>query len=202
MEDVLHFWEICSPGVRGGFPELDLELLRNCLWHMTKGSGKNKYEESLKHAISQLGLTSHGDSLSTSLSWNNRRHQSKVLENASLSDPETHLNHSTQVLARATLLLRVATGCAANLLNEADLVPIDELEFWWINRSVRRCLWLKSSPPVEEFSELWVDIEDAISDIRDWLEQHSPQVCRYELWTKMHPSILTTTERVFLWGIE
>ena len=197
----MHFWEICSPGVRGGFPELDLELLRNCLCHMTKGSGKNRYEKSLKHAISQLGLESHGDSLSTSLSWNHLRQQCKVLENATLRDPETHLNHSTQVLARATLLLRVATGCAASLLDEANLVPTDELEFWWINRSVRRCLWPNSSPPVE-FNELWQDIEDAISDIRDWLEQPSPQVCRYELWTNMHPSILTTTERVFLWGIE
>ena len=201
MEDVLHFWEICSPGVRGGFPELDLDLLRNCLWHITKGVGKSNYEKSLKHAISQLGLTSHSDSLSTSLSWKNRRHQCKVLENASLSDPETDLNHSTQVLARATLLLRVATGCAANLLDEANLIPIDELKFWWIDRSVRRGLWPNSYPPAE-FNELWIDIEDAISEIRDWLELHSPQVCRYELWTKMHPSILTTTERVFLWGIE
>ena len=201
MEDVLHYWEICSPGVRGGFPELDLELLRNCLLHMTRHLGKNKYEKRLKYAISQLGLESHGDSLSTSLSWNNLRQQCEVLDNASLSDPETHLNHSTQVLARATLLLRVATGCAANLLDDAGLVPIDELEFWWKNRSVKRWLWPNSSPPVE-FNELWIDIEDAISDIRDWLEQHSPQACRYELWTKMHPSILTTTERVFLWGIE
>ena len=200
MEDVLHFWEICSPGVRGGFPELDLKLLQNCLLHLTKELGKNQYEKRLEYAISQLGLTSHGDSLPTSLSWKNLRQQCEVLKNASLSDPETHLNHSTQVLARATLLLRVATGCAANLLDDAGLVPKD-LEFWWINRSVNRCLWPNSSPPVE-FNELWIDIEDAISDIRDWLEKHSPQVCRYELWTKMPPSILTTTERVFLWGIE
>ena len=66
MEAILRFWEICEPGAFGGFPVLDLHLLRRSLALVSKQIGhgrgkKNKYENRLDIMLN--GLNPKGLSL-------------------------------------------------------------------------------------------------------------------------------------------
>ena len=68
----------------------------------------------------------------------------ELLAAAGRTDRAGHIDHSRQVLARATLLLRVATGSLANLLDDSNAVFRSDLVFWWSGPSVRRRLWAKN----------------------------------------------------------
>ena len=107
------------------------------------------------------------------------------------------MEHSKQVLARATLLLRVATGSSADLLKEAGSTVKEALEFWWSSVAVRRRLWSDDDTP-SSFTDLWQDIEEALSLSEQWPQDY------YTLWSDhaQEAATLVTTERVFLWGLE
>lgn len=122
----------------------------------------------------------------------------KLIEYASkcekITDPEYHLH----VLARASILLRLATGAASQLFTSNSINKAD-VEFWWKPFGESRGLWDPSSPPAD-FNDLWVDIEDTIEmmdgySANDWLP--------LEKWHSLikTPLFASSCERIALWGL-
>ena len=101
------------------------------------------------------------------------------------------------MLARATLLLRVATGSSAELLKEVESTVREALEFWWSSKAVSRRLWSDADAPLS-FIELWQDVGDVLGSIGQYPQDY------YTLWSNhaQEAATLATTERVFLWGLE
>lgn len=118
--------------------------------------------------------------------------------NAPMGDPHHHI----QVMARATLLLRVATGACAKLLRETGL-DRTHVEFWWKSFGEELGLWEIGNEP-SELTDLWADIETALKETRDWVSGSTGIQLSFARWRKeqSHPiSILGECERVALWGL-
>lgn len=201
MTSISELWEICDPGGSGGFPILDRYLLRISLRRLSKGLGETTYRRKVKKMLNDLGLSSE-----SSRWWNkflNEREKEtpQIIQDADGKDDLYCPNYSKQILARATLLLRVATGLSADLLNHAGSTARTDLEFWLQSQAVRRRLWAEKEP-VGSFPDLWQDVEVALESIEEWMGQNG-SVDHYSFWKNRssEASILTTTERACLWGL-
>ena len=201
MEAIQKFWEICEPGAVGGFPVLDRYLLlRSLALVIDKDDpqARNLYESQrsmMLNALDPKVLSS--DQWNEFLKYDNLQDIHQVIQDADADDDSFHLDHSKQVLARATLLLRVATGSSADLLDEADLTVKEDLAFWWSSAAVRRRLWSEAGAP-SSFTDLWQDIDEALTLSDQWPQDY------YTLWSNhaREAATLATAERVFLWGLE
>jgi hypothetical protein len=78
----------------------------------------------------------------------------------------TSSQHHIEVMSRAALLLRIASGAVRNALFEADL-SLEKLKFWWPSFGVDRGLWT-SAPAVSSLSDSWADVVDAFDLIDVW----------------------------------
>ena len=204
MEAIQQFWKICEPGAMGGFPILDRYLLRLSLSLVNLETGTDslparaRYENQLQtmlNALDPKGLTP--TQWTEFLKFESLRDMHPIIQDANAQDYSDHLDHSKQVLARATLLLRVATGSSADLLREAGLTVKEDLTFWWSSVAVRRRLWPEANEP-SSFIDLWEDVADALDTVDQQPQDH------YTLWSNYAREAVTlaTTERAFLWGVE
>src|SRR5205814_675893 len=112
----------------------------------------------------------------------------------------TNPHHHIQLLARATLLLRIATGVCAALLDRTGTQPTD-LRFWSDSIGEERGFWEPGNAP-QQLADLWQDIELAIQDLSDW--QHETTALSWARLRRELPSslsALTECERIGLWGI-
>ena len=213
MKSILQIWEMCEPEGNGGFPILDRHLLRHSLGlvsHSLYQGGQlsagaiRQYCQQVELMLSSIAPVSVPNGWHKFLSYKNLADIPKIVDDANGKDDAYHPSHSKQVLARATLLLRVATGCSEDLLSKATMDIKASLGFWRSSLSVRRRLWPESAP-ISSSLDLWSDVDDASSSIREWLEQKQKGslACHHVLWTEQASaaSTLATTERAFLWGV-
>jgi hypothetical protein len=110
---------------------------------------------------------------------------------------ERHL----QVISRAALLLRVASGSCRGLLEES-LISKTDLQFWWNPLGEERGLWAAAAAP-EDFFDLWADIEDSLTKLNKWTNDHVPSECNlYDLLSTgaLDLSRLSSCELVGLWS--
>ena len=196
MEAILRFWKICEPEAVGGFPVLDRHLLRHSLALVSPQ--KSLYENQLNTTLNALGPKGLSpDQWTEFLKHDNLQNIHRIIQDANAKDDPYHSEHSTQVLARATLLLRVATGSSADLLDQVGSNVKGNLSFWWMSAAVRRRLWSGSNSP-SSFIDLWQDVDDALDSINQWPQDY------YTLWSDnaQEAATLATIERAFLWGLE
>ncbi|MDE2848160.1 MAG: hypothetical protein OXO51_15760 [Gemmatimonadota bacterium] len=204
MKSILGFWEVFEPGAFGGFPLVDRYLLRRSLALLSEISTddsevtKDIYEIRKETMLGSLNPSEFtADQWKSFLEFDNLQDSPQIIIDASANDDAFHPQHSKQVLARATLLLRVATGATADLLDEAGPSLREDLAFWWSSTSVRRRLWLENDDP-SSFVYLWNDISEALSSFDDYMPNDY-----YSLWLRnaREAATLATTERAFLWGV-
>lgn len=212
MEGILQFWEVCDPGATGGFPVLDSHLLRGSLSLLsnrlrTQGRKpevvKRMYQQDLENMLNGVTPRSNpGETWLEFLAFGKLALSPKIISDAHGIDDVHHKNHSKQVLARATLLLRVATGCSENLLKAAGPNVQRNLDFWRSDSSVRRRLW-PSSQPLSSSIDLWSDVQDASTSVGQWLSQNGTSASHHGLWVDQatEAATLATAERAFLWGV-
>jgi hypothetical protein len=102
------------------------------------------------------------------------------------------------VIARAALMLRIATGIVSQLLQDSDISK-DELSFVWQNYGFNNGFWT-SMGPIDEFYKLWVEIEQDYSIMEPEILAlaNSPYVIRNGVEDL---SKLSQIHRAVLWGI-
>lgn len=64
------------------------------------------------------------------------------------------------VMARALLLLRLASGLCVNNLSAAG-VELKDIEFWWQQYGVDAGFW-EVPPPIDDLLDMWSDISDSL----------------------------------------
>ena len=206
---VSHLWDMCEIEATG-FSLLDRHLLRRSIEILFQGvTGRSRkqarkiYSEKIDEILSKhkLADTARRD-LSKFLKFERFEEIPILIKLADSQDSPESMNHSMQVLSRATLLLRVATAMVERLLHDSGTTNRSLLEFWWASDAVRRRLWPATQPP-NAFSDLWIDIEDALESVQNWTQESSTDNCHYSFWKDQAQSvsILTTPERVFLWSV-
>ena len=207
---VTQLWSLCSPGSRGEFSSMDRHLLRlglNMLFKSRTGRSPKQairiYESHITNMLNgQMLAEAERTRLYQLLLYEIDRDTPELFSAAGRSDRPSHIDHSMQVLARATLLLRVATGSLANLLDHSNTTFRTDLLFWWSGPSVRRRLWTKNAVP-DAFNDLWEDVQEALEAVVEWTQLSTEPDCGKSFWSlhAQYAALLATPERIFLWGV-
>ena len=210
LQTFVDWWEACSPRTVGGFPVIDQHLLRETFVLLFEATTQKSHVRSKKLYATRVSLVLDGLPLSdpnaTSLAnfltlVGSRASQPHLVLDASGKRRHTHLQHSQQVIARATLLLRIATGGLATVMRSVGSSVYDDLHFWWSQAAVRRRLWSSTQPP-GSFIDLWKDVDDILDDATNWSRTSKPDDSHAEFWNKESASsrVLPTFDRAFFWG--
>ena len=205
-------WTLCDPGGGRGFPFMDRHLLRQVLVQLFERRGDGlgvpselgRFAHDVERMLNALGMGTRQTEFQRFLTFHTETETepSSLLIDAGGDVEADHVDHSKQVLARATLLLRLATGSVSQLLKESGSDFERELDFWWNSEAVRRRLWSEEGGP-GSFSDLWGDVELALEDAVDWLESPETETSHWGFWTERGRAgwMLSTVERAFLWGL-
>ena len=197
VQFITQLWRLCEPQDHTQFSLLDAHLIRSGL-HRTQNTDK----QNVRLLLDGLSLQNDsivGDWLKFLCKGNAR--DDDIIHYARGSASPGHADHVFQVLSRALLLLRIATGsCHDHLKETGNGSNFDLLSFWWRPLGFARAV-LPSDNYEDEIIDLWSDVEDAIDSVSNC--DAGLMIEPYNLFTrKAHPlHALTTTERICLWGI-
>ncbi len=193
-------WRACEPSSGGSFPNLDRHLLRLALdetYRALKGSRRvgPAFERYIDRSLDVVG--DHG--LRPFLLRQESPDDSQLVRWASKAGgPDS----PQPVLARATILLRLASAVTASLLRAAAF-DRGELRFWWEPYGLNHGLWDFGGEP-EEFTDLWADVEAPLQVVEQFGGGEEPgAVSIANVWTRVSDSLvpLSQCERVALWSL-
>lgn len=117
-----------------------------------------------------------------------------------IKDPENHL----QIIARASLLLRLATGSSKKLISDAGR-NFDDIHFWWNKIATNAGIWDNSTAYTSStLNDLWLDIDDYVLQELDGKKCDNTVSLHTikndnELSKSLH--LLSECERIMLWGL-
>jgi hypothetical protein len=125
---------------------------------------------------------------------------------ALLNEADGHLRvydqgHHVQVMARAAVLLRLATGACSDLIQQSGFLPSD-LSLWRNSFGVDRGLWNVASPPTDP-ADLWSDVQVAVDDLAEWEASAPGNSTLFDWRARLSHAVetLTTTDRFVAWGM-
>lgn len=212
-KDVVKFlmtmWRLVEPESSLGFARLDAYLLRRAVRKLHSGlptdNGPRSLRCTVRRAMANLPLSESRYARWNDLLLAKDDSGDKLLERASspsIGDPKQDVQESVQMLSRALLLLRIATGNVTTLLKKGLVDRSALLGVWCRDLRLRGGLWPKDDPP-EVFSDLWEDVDAAMARVEDW-QSSSTRGCYFDLWQTLarEAVVLSTMERVFFWGLE
>jgi hypothetical protein len=203
-------WTICEPSTPSRFELLDRHLLRLSLEEAFEAvTGKKAKDdpfefgrriEAMLAAVAPSGLPM--SEWRRFLTRNVQPDDPTLTIEASGTVTPRNPRHHIQVLARAALLLRMATGACGLLLREVGF-GCSELEFWWKSIGEERGLWEPGNEP-DQLPDLWADVEVALDGILQWEMSNSEADVSYARWRRERPyaiCVLGECERIALWGL-
>jgi hypothetical protein len=125
---------------------------------------------------------------------------------ALLREADGHLHvydqgHHVQVMARAAVLLRLATAACNDLIQQSGLLTND-LALWRNSFAVDRGLWDVASPPADA-ADLWSDVQVAVDDLAKWEATAPANSTLFDWRTRLAQAVetLTVTDRFVAWGL-
>ena len=193
---ILAIWSSCEPGGGRSFLRLDQHLLRLAL----EGSYRSRTSQSPEGARfeSFVERALGGTKSSPLYDFLLRKIEPEDAPLFLLARQASTQSDPAPVLARATLLLRLASAVAGSLLERAGFSR-EDLRFWWERYGRDYSLWEESQEP-DEFFDLWDDVGTAINDLgaRDFGESDLAVVWR-ERAAEMLP--LWQHQRAALWSL-
>lgn len=204
------FWYPMEPALTSRFNNLDRHFLRSLLESEYRGfsnkqarsiRGRPRFTRLINQMLADLGLAQRGD-WGAFLTASVEADQLPLITNASSNSPVGNAGHEVEMISRAILLLRVATGASSLQLQAANLGS-KELGFWLELIGTERGIWPKGDQPAD-FVDLWEDIRIALEEIPETNEDYPPaDLQRFEYLDKYPASIskLEEYERVAIWGL-
>ncbi|MFA0962070.1 hypothetical protein AB9P05_09705 [Roseivirga sp. BDSF3-8] len=202
------FWELFEPEQTNRFHLLDKFLLRILLQNLYKSlsptiRNNNSLEDLIKDTFNNLGL-SHSSSLIKFLSDNTPiSHPLFTEANNHAVNPTTGLLNPLSVVARATLMLRIATGNVSMIYSKAGISKAD-LDFLWDNFGIENGFWQNGNIP-EDFCDMWEDLKEYIDEVAEWGAKKGTTLTLAELYEDYKiPGAMNFYKqfhRAGLWGI-
>jgi hypothetical protein len=207
-EFIINLWNLSNPDVIPKFNQLDKYLVRNSLDLVNNQylnpRGKSKtLEERITPTLMSLSIDE-----TTLGMWKDffafRTLEDPILlidakNHTSNTDPRNHFG----IIARASLLLRIATGSCFQFIKSAPF-SLSDLEFWWGELGMERGMWNPSNKPSvesEDIISLWEEVNLALENIELWKDKKVPYY--YDLIKENADSlnILESCERIGFWGL-
>ncbi len=201
---VQEFWRLWEPSLGSSF-EIDSYLLRLILWD-TYGALPASLKGNFNRRVESL-LASLSFSSDLSEKWRRflikETHQAEPMlfteanKQPSSTDGKIHL----QVIARASILLRVTSGACLELFGSA-VITKNNIEFWWEEFGERHGIWDIGLAP-DHLGDLWADIEESLMSLQKW-ETETGATFGYAKWRRSLPgeiSVFSECERMGLWAL-
>jgi len=187
------FWRSLEPG-DSEFAPLDKALLREAIRNARAATSKGTSLVTVVDAI----LANAGISGGAAGGWRTfltSKETNPLIVRASTVSPNSTEASHLEVVCRAALLLRVATGASSNYLTRAG-IGADALNFWWAGLAEDCGLWSGAEPA--NLVDLWADILEAIQDI-----QLASPIGSYATSADLafQRAVLSQSERPLLWGL-
>ena len=209
------FWRLFEPNGRSGFSELDRFLLRRALeaaFLTITGRSHRRAPADFRRRIRLTveRLVPPGRPASEWVDFLTRANTPEdplLLTDAGERAPPGSKRHHLQVMARAALLLRLATGAVSDALSRSRCSMTD-LQFWWDRVGSEAGLWDPSLwSPIEtgtSMSDMWADVEIALEDLQAWEADSGSSSASARSWHMDNAASLFTLsgcQRIGLWGL-
>jgi len=151
---------------------------------MNAGINNADFRNNLKRTITQLGFVGAKNKILYEFLKKvpSARNDPMILTEADKKEKITDRHYHLQLLSRATLLLRIATG-ASNRLMQKSGVDKTHIDFWWKTIGESRGLWDASA--TDPLIDMWTDIRDALDKIKS-----SPSPSSYAQWRTNFPDAI------------
>lgn len=175
---ISELWRLAEPNPVG-FATMDAHLLRQGLERKFKALQPNgRTSKQAKRAFrTQVRAMLHtiGPSTGGGFDWEGfltrtiLPEEPLIMQQAAGALKPGQKGHDLQVICRASLLLRIASGSCSDLLRAAGHVDLDKLNFWLLPLSQRLGFFKGEEFPGDR-ADLWADVEPSIGAIERWLE--------------------------------
>jgi len=199
-------WGSCAPSPPAMFDTLDRHLLRRALRQIYNSQPVSLRGDFSERISAMLLKTLHDETMVPP--WKAFLTSSSVsLESIIFTESEgqSGINdprHPFQVLSRAVILLRLATGACLHLFQNTTCNQTN-LKFWWKSLGLERGLWKPDLEPAN-LTDLWGDIGSALEDLKEWELKYPEQTATQLTWRREMAAQIATLaecERVALWGM-
>jgi hypothetical protein len=201
-------WSLFEPSTTS-FEALDRELLRSLVQRVIVNSGTHAGPLRQARINSEINVMLNGLPISDSA---RNAQRTFLLSSAppplllTLGQSTGSMNDSNiheRVIARAALLLRVASGFCVELIESVPF-QVDDLKFWTGPWAGRRSFW-RDGQALDNLADLWLDVAVAIEDETDWFAMHDAgdTISMHE-WRDQREAIIrpmTECDRIALWGL-
>lgn len=206
---VSKIWVTLEPDTKGGFPVLDQLLLRDILstvytslYPELDASGAANGQTDWSKWISWLEILVPSQNRNTAFHEELKIEPSKPIGSSILAplfnrNPNAilPLDYIDEMLARTSVLLRLATGSCV-LLHEQSGLPSDAIFPWVESLSLARGLWAEGDLP-DNMLDLWSDVDEA----RQILDAETGTRLQDLIFSLgMQISSLGQTERIIAWS--
>ena len=160
-DPIFNSWSELDPEVVGGRAAIDLALLRNAI-QLVVDEGACSYT-SLEKALDALGQYLNANTVDALRTESPTA--TAIFKAAAIEDFQG--KPATPILARALLMLRLASARAASLLAAAS-ISREDLKFWWLPMGTDLGWW--DVPEEDELLNIWGDVSAAWEEAEDRLD--------------------------------
>jgi len=204
-------WSLFEPSGTWRFDGIDQYLIRNALESGYKGStGKDPsargiasgFDQRIRTATDKLGLTTSEKELWIPFLLRETSPDEPWLLRQAKIRGDSPRTQYTAVIARAALLLRIATGTARQLSIKGSWSR-ENLSFWWNTIGLDAGLWDEDDVP-ESLSDLWADVAAALDDIGTAEVPPDTRTIAKRSWQSRKSAALLTlggAQRIGMWGL-
>ncbi len=209
LEFVRDMWGLLEPSTTSSFEQIDRHILRLSIEQFYFGStgkqassGDSKFEKLIDRFLTGLSLQPSAKRRIKRFLCRQISPADPLVFKYSSRVPSNIWEDSLAVVSRALLLLRLATGTAHRLLENAD-INADHLAFWWKQLGESCGIWPPGHPP-SELHDLWTDVQDSLVELAQ-VESRDPELfdsfsgIALELAREL--SVLASHERVAIWSL-
>ena len=180
LDKLVEFWRTCEPSISGQLGVLDLHLLRqalekayNAIYTVTTPGiptiPTKSYVEFAQDTLTQIGMANQLH-LKRFLSSSRSPKHTLLVEAKKKGQDQYGNMRPISVIARAILLLRLASAACNDFIQETEIDGTD-VEFWWSNIGKDIGLW-ESSIIYGPMTDLWADVEIALETVETWIDQN------------------------------
>jgi hypothetical protein len=202
-------WRALEPSHPSRFDTVDRHILRLALESIFKGQqgisapdDPARFRQFASRLVKNQGLSED-----TAEQWLQFLCRKIAPDNLSIFEfskitPGARENSHAAIVARATLLLRVASGSTADLIQDAGFTS-DAIAFWWERMGLSRGLW-EGAKNADGLLDLWADIESLLHDLDIFQERHAPAAQTFfRVASELGQALvgLGSCERVAVWSL-
>ena len=209
LKYLCEFWSSFEYG-GSGFEKLDYDLLKLGLIDLFAVSCHNsnflsdagltkQFESRINSLVDKMGISGEEKvRIANLLIKNNGVNLPLIISEANKQDPLDSFNQHMQMLSRAGLLLRIASGASANLFLAAQF-PNEDTKFWWNPLGIERGFWESDNEP-DNFGDLWEDIKEALDVTKPYANKTGMTLYNLHQEDAYSLAKLGECERIALWG--